>query len=67
MSGFYSSLEENAESAAFVIHGGTIMAIMQRIFGGGFYDYQIRNGGMITFDFDIKTKKPLGGYVREEK
>ena len=67
VSGFYSSLEGNEKSVAFVIHGGTIMAIMQHIFGGSFYDYQIRNGGMITFDFDIETKKPLGGYMREEQ
>lgn len=30
---------------AFVVHGGTIMAVMQSIFGGGFYDYMVENGG----------------------
>lgn len=31
------------KNIAFVIHGGTIMAIMQYIFGGDFYDYQVKN------------------------
>ena len=29
---------------AFIVHGGTIMAIMQRFAGGGYYDYQVQNG-----------------------
>lgn len=28
---------------SFVVHGGTIMAIMQSLFGGNFYDYHIEN------------------------
>lgn len=54
------------ESMAFVIHGGTIMAIMQFLFGGGFYDYQIRCGGIFSFEYDTNTKRVSGGFEREE-
>ena len=53
--GFLEILREGYESAAFVIHGGTIMAIMQHLFGGDFYDYQLRNGGMYRFEYDTET------------
>ena len=32
------------ESAAFVIHGGTIMVLMSNLCGGNFYDYLCGNG-----------------------
>ena len=38
--GFFESLTER--DTAFVIHGGSIMAIMQKLFGGNFYDYQVK-------------------------
>ena len=40
-------LEEGAESAAFVVHGGTIMAAMEKLAGAGheFYRWQVENGG----------------------
>lgn len=41
-----------AECIAFVAHGGTIMAIMQHIFGGGFYDYMVPNLGGYIVDTD---------------
>lgn len=66
MEGFYESLKSAGDSAVFVIHGGTIMAVMQTLFGGGFYDYQIRCGGMFTFDYDKTNKKATGNFVREE-
>ena len=39
--------EEGAESAAFVVHGGTIMTAMEKLAGGGyeFYHWQVENGG----------------------
>lgn len=64
--GFKEMLSPKYKSAAFVIHGGTIMAIMQSIFGGGFYDYQIKNGGMFVFEYDINAEAPTGAYEREE-
>lgn len=66
VNGFVSSLDANADSMAFIIHGGTIMAIMQSLFGGDFYDYQIRCGGMFVFELDIKSKTAAGGFTREE-
>lgn len=49
--GFYETLQEGG-SLAYVIHGGCIMAIMQAVFGGGFYDYQVGNG--CGFEFDMR-------------
>ena len=50
----YERIIENskAECIAFVIHGGTIMTIMQHIFGGDFYDYMVPNLGGYIVDTD---------------
>ena len=39
-------LEENETSVALVVHGGTIMSIMEKFDtdGKGFYEYQVKNG-----------------------
>ena len=66
VNGFRESLSRARESAAFIIHGGVIMTIMQHIFGGGFYDYMIRNGGMFLFDYDEKNMRAINGYTTEE-
>ena len=29
---------------AFIVHGGTIMAIMEHFTGGSYYDFQTQNG-----------------------
>lgn len=42
----------NAGSIAFVVHGGTIMAILSRFAGGNFFDYQLPNGFLITGEFE---------------
>lgn len=34
----------NSKSIAFVVHGGTIMAVGQKYKGGNFYDYLLKNG-----------------------
>lgn len=40
---------------SFVVHGGTIMAVMQSLFGGNFYDYHTGNlGGFIIESTDEK-------------
>lgn len=39
-----TSMYAKAESIAFVVHGGTIMSILESRAGGDFYDYQIPNG-----------------------
>lgn len=36
--------KEHDLKAAAVMHGGTIMAILSREFGGDYYDYQVPNG-----------------------
>ena len=38
----------SVNSAAFVVHGGTIMSILSTICGGEFYDYQTGNGEYVT-------------------
>ena len=51
MKGFYEAMDiADGRDAAFVVHGGTIMALMSRIDGGDFYDYQIDNGECLTFN-----------------
>ena len=37
-------LSEQADSAAFVVHGGSIMTLLSSYGGGGFYDWQAKNG-----------------------
>lgn len=53
--GFRKAVRENPDSnLAFVVHGGTIMAVMEEIFGDRFYDYQVKNGGGYVIDADKK-------------
>lgn len=49
--GFEKMLEKFADksSAAFVVHGGTVMAITEHCLGCGFFDNQIKNGDFIEF------------------
>jgi alpha-ribazole phosphatase len=35
-------------SISLVVHGGTIMAIMQGLKGGNYFDYQLKNGRYVT-------------------
>ena len=44
-----------AEKIAFVVHGGTVMAVMHKYFGGNFYDYHIKNGEFYTIRFTSET------------
>lgn len=55
--GFFEMTDEKTSDTAFVIHGGSIMAIMQRLFGGGFYDYRVKNGEGYKFDYDSDKRK----------
>lgn len=55
LGGFWKTVNENPGSnLAFVVHGGTIMAIMESIFDDGFFDYQVKNGGGYIIDPDKK-------------
>lgn len=46
MDGFQKMLDcENLpEKMGLVVHGGTIMAILSSLYGGEYFDYQLRNG-----------------------
>jgi alpha-ribazole phosphatase len=56
--GFFESLTEC--DTAFVIHGGSIMAIMQKLFGGNFYDYQVKNG--CGYEFEMRNGEIVDDY-----
>ncbi|MGN0107461.1 MAG: histidine phosphatase family protein [Hominilimicola sp.] len=58
--GFFEMTGGRTADTAFVIHGGSIMAIMQRLFGGGFYDYQVKNG--CGFEFEIEREGTVNDY-----
>ncbi len=49
ISAFCRIMSSGTPDTAFVVHGGTIMAVMQYLFGGSFYDYRVPNlGGYIV-------------------
>ncbi len=54
----------SARCPAFVIHGGCIMAIMERLEGSrSFYDYHIDNGGAVLCEYDDQGRlRILGGF-----
>ena len=35
---------DHIKTMAFVVHGGTVMAVAQKYLGGNFYDYHLKNG-----------------------
>lgn len=47
--GFYRMLatlqQENVPAVGMVVHGGTIMALLSRFYGGEYFGYQVENGG----------------------
>lgn len=53
---FEDTIKKYSRSVAFVVHGGVIMAILEK-YGfpeKSFYDYQVSNGGGFITDFDGK-------------
>ncbi len=51
LAGFYRVMEKTGGTdACFIVHGGTIMAILSQIAGGNFYDYQTENGECIIYE-----------------
>lgn len=50
----------DCESIAFVVHGGTIMAILERFYykKSSFYDWQIKNGEYLEFEI-VKTDEGI--------
>lgn len=55
--GFFEMTDGRDEDTAFVIHGGSIMAVMQTLFGGDFYDYHVKNGCGYVFEYDPSLHK----------
>lgn len=49
-----AALEGN-DIAVFVVHGGTIMAIMSHYCGGDYFDYQVKNGCGYSCVIDINN------------
>ena len=41
------------QTATAVVHGGTIMALLSSLCGGGFYDYQVENGHGFICTLDL--------------
>ncbi|MCR5670467.1 MAG: histidine phosphatase family protein [Butyrivibrio sp.] len=56
--GFLTALGEKdiAQTIAIVCHGGTVMALMSRFFGGNYYDYMIDNLGGFSIDLEYDHK-----------
>ncbi len=48
------------QRAAFVVHGGTIMAVLAEFCGGAYYDYMVENGGgwRARLDADARLTQP---------
>ena len=50
-------------TVACIVHGGTIMAVLSEIYGGGYYDYHCGNGDGyicdVTDEGHISTIKRL--------
>lgn len=61
---FEKAVFENSSfrSIAFVIHGGTIMSILERfaVPKGQFYDFQVENGCGFIADYDVGSLKIAG-------
>lgn len=49
---FLRATRQSRGDAAFVVHGGTLMAVLSTYGGGDFYDWQVGNGGGFTAEFD---------------
>ncbi|MDO4804032.1 MAG: histidine phosphatase family protein [Lachnospiraceae bacterium] len=58
--GFYRALEQmGGKDACFVVHGGTIMAILSIIVGGEFYERRLANGECVTVHVSVPNRKCL--------
>lgn len=60
-------IDDCCRSVAFVVHGGTIMAILERFSGGGesFYHWQVENGGGYRMTVDEEEWKSGRKRLRE--
>lgn len=51
---FLRALRQRRGDVAVVAHGGTLMALLSTFAGGNFYDWQVKNGGGYSAQFDGK-------------
>ena len=49
--------EPSVFRAAAVVHGGTIMAVLQSLFGGDYYSYHVGNGEGYTFFLERREER----------
>ena len=42
-----------ARNIVFVIHGGNIMALMEKLQGGSFFDYYLPPCGVVSFEYNL--------------
>lgn len=45
--------EPNRKAVGMIVHGGTIMSLMSRFYGGEYFDYQVPNGGGYLCTVDV--------------
>jgi alpha-ribazole phosphatase len=57
LEGFHKAVQKartaGANQLIIVAHGGTVMSVMQSIFGGNYYDYYTGNGDGYTFELEV--------------
>ena len=69
---FQLTMENEKETIALIVHGGTIMAIMEAVTGQSYYDFQVGCSEGFYLEYDRKNKKgitwyPLKGLDYEKK
>lgn len=63
LKGFSKMLEilgknlEKAVRVSAVVHGGTVMAVLSNLTGKNYYDFQIENGGAVSFRLKFSGRK----------
>ena len=57
LEGFHKAVQKartaGADQLIIVAHGGTVMSVMQSLFGGNYYDYYTGNGDGYTFELEV--------------
>ena len=52
VSAFLDCIANCSGDAAFIVHGGTIMAVCEALHGGNYYDYHIPNAGILRAEWN---------------
>lgn len=51
--------EEGVTAIAFVVHGGTIMAVLSSILEREYFDFQVKNGNGYSFELEMLEKQKM--------